>query len=268
MNHEELQKNLRELSLHGIAKEYPELSRIAEKKNCTYEQFIGMLATVEIKSRAELKVKRLTKDSKIPLLKEQSTYDFKCIKGITEIEFNRLAEGAFLNNATNIVLYGSFGLGKTHLSIALSRKLIEKGYRCFYTTTHNLIQDLLEAQKTLKLGAIFKKLDKYQLLVCDELGYIPQTKDGADLFFQLISQRNERKSILITTNLPFSDWGQVFVNPLNTAAAVDRIIHNCETFNLEGPSYRTVEAKKRHELKTSLTVKNKATISTPSTGPF
>ena len=106
-----------------------------------------------------------------------------------------------------------------------------------------------------------KKLDRFDLIICDELGYIPQTKDGADLFFQLISQRDERKSFLFTTNLTYSEWDKVFLNPLSTAAAVDRIIHKNETFHIKGPSWRAEAAKKRNEEKTKLTKKETNNIS-------
>ena len=108
-----------------------------------------------------------------------------------------------------------------------------------------LIEKLLEAKTGLTLVSLWTRLDRYDLIVCDELGYIPQTKEGADLFFQFISQRYERKSLLITTNLTYSEWDKIFLNPITTAAAVDRIIHNCETFNIKGPSWRAETAKNR-----------------------
>jgi len=156
-----------------------------------------------------------------------------------------LATGDFVRQAANVVFYGGFGLGKTHLAIALTGKLCEAGFKCLFTTTHGLIDQLVTAKRDLALTSLFKRLGKFDLIYCDELGYVPHDQDGADLFFQLISQRNERKSLLITTNLTYSEWDKVFLNLRTTAAAVDRVIHNCETFNIGGDSWREIEAKKR-----------------------
>ena len=165
--------------------------------------------------------------------------------GISAKQVTRLAEGDFVRQAANVVMYGSFGLGKSHLAMALTSQLCEAGFKCLFSSTHALIAGLLTAKRDLTLASLFKRLDRFDLIVCDELGYVPHDQDGADLFFQLISQRSERKSVMITTNLTYSEWELVFLNPRTTAAAVDRIIHNCETFNIGGDSWRGLEAKKR-----------------------
>jgi DNA replication protein DnaC len=157
----------------------------------------------------------------------------------------RLTEGDFVRQAFNLVFYGTFGVGKTHLVIALVESLCALGYKCLFTSTHSLINELLSTKRDLTLTALFKRLDRFDVIACDELGYVPHDQDGADLFFQLISQRTERKSMIITTNLTYSEWDRVFINPITTAAAVDRIIYRCETFNVKGPSWRGMEAKKR-----------------------
>ena len=141
-------------------------------------------------------------------------------------------------------MQSDIGVGKSHLAEALTRELCQLGYRCLYTSVSSVIAELTLAQKNLTLTQYFKKLDRYDLITLDELGFTPESKDGADLFFQLISQRYERKSIIITTNLTYSEWNKVFLNPITTAAAVDRIIHHCETFNIQGDSGRTEEAEK------------------------
>jgi DNA replication protein DnaC len=238
-----------------MADSYIEASRAAEKGRLTYEQYLAGLINEEINYKTDQRVKRLGKEAKLPLEKNLSTFDFTQRTGIVDTEFRRLATGDFVREGSNIVFYGGFGVGKTHLAIALIKELVKKNIRCLFISTHNLIEEMLEAKKNLTLQSLFKRLDRYDLLVCDELGYIAQSQDGADLFFQLISQRTERKSILITTNLTFSEWERVFINPLNTAAAIDRIIHKCETFNIAGPSWRAEEAKKRNKAKTTLTKK-------------
>jgi DNA replication protein DnaC len=245
MKHEELIAGLKLLHLNDMASQYVEISRISEKDKRTYEQYLAKLVEVELAAKHRLKVERLTREAKIPLYKSQDAYNFDLRTGITAQEINRLASGDFVRKAANVVFYGSFGVGKTHLAIALAGKLCEAGFKCLYSTTHGLINQLITAKRDLALASLFKRLDKFDLIVCDELGYVPHDQDGADLFFQLISQRNERKSLLITTNLTYSEWDKVFLNLRTTAAAVDRVIHNCETFNIEGPSWREITAKKR-----------------------
>jgi len=245
MKHEELISGLKSLHLNDMASQYVEISRISEKDKRTYEQYLAKLVQIELAAKHRLKVERLTREAKIPLYKSQDAYNFDLRTGITAKEINRLATGDFVRQAANVVFYGSFGVGKTHLAIALAGKLCEAGFKCLYSTTHGLINQLVTAKRDLALASLFKRLDKFDLIVCDELGYVPHDQDGADLFFQLISQRNERKSLLITTNLTYSEWDKVFLNLRTTAAAVDRVIHNCETFNIEGPSWREIIAKKR-----------------------
>jgi DNA replication protein DnaC len=245
MKHEELISGLKTLHLNDMATQYVEISKISEKEKRTYEQYLAKLVQIELAAKHRLKVERLTREAKIPLYKNVDTYNFDLRTGITAREINRLATGDFIRKAANVVFYGSFGVGKTHLAIALAGKLCEAGFKCLYSSTHGLINQLIMAKRDLALASLFKRLDKFDLIVCDELGYVPHDQDGADLFFQLISQRNERKSLLITTNLTYSEWDKVFLNLRSTAAAVDRVIHNCETFNIDGPSWREIEAKRR-----------------------
>jgi DNA replication protein DnaC len=245
MKHEELISGLITLHLHDIASQYVEISKISEKEKRTYEQYLAKLVQIELSAKHRQKVARLTKEAKLPLYKSLDTFNFDLRTGINAKEWNRLATGDFVRQAANVVFYGSFGLGKTHLAIALTAKLCEAGFKCLYTTTHGLIDSLVTAKRDLALTSLFKRLDKFDLIYCDELGYVPHDQDGADLFFQLISQRNERKSLLITTNLTYSEWDRVFLNLRTTAAAVDRVIHNCETFNIGGDSWREIEARKK-----------------------
>ncbi len=255
MTHEELIGNLRKLNLQATVQGYIEASRAAEKARLTYEQYLAGLTAAEIVYKNDQRVKRLVKEATLPLEKKLDGFDFANRIGITVTEFKRLAGGDFVREGSNVVFYGDFGVGKTHLAIALIHELVKKNIRCYFTSTHNLIEQMLEAKRNLTLLPLFKKLDRFDLLVCDELGYLAQSQDGADLFFQLISQRAERKSFLITTNLTYSQWDKVLVNPLNTAAAIERIVHKCETFNITGPSHRAEEAKKRQTAKANLTIK-------------
>jgi DNA replication protein DnaC len=259
MTHEELLGSLSELRLTHMKNEFADLARIATRDNKSYEQYLLMLTQSELRGRQDAKVKRLINEAKFPLIKELEKYDYKKVRGITARDVNRLAMADFVKEGKNIVLFGQIGVGKTHLAIGLGKVLCEKKYRCLFVGTSSLIDMLLESQKKLEMGSLWKKLDLYDVIICDELGYIPQTKEGADLFFQFISQRYERKSLLITTNLTYSEWDKVFLNETTTAAAVDRIIHRCETYNIEADSWRKREAltrKNELESKDEIVIEN------------
>jgi DNA replication protein DnaC len=245
VKHEELISNLKRLHLMAMAREYAAMARQCEQGKRTYEQYLAAMVALEIQEKGRQKVARLLKEAKLPHDKRLETYDFRCRTGITEQQVRRLGDGDFVRQGGNVVFYGSFGVGKSHLGMALTRMICEAGWRCYFTSSQALINDLLVAQKNLTLASLFRRLDRFDVITLDELGYTPQSKDGADLFFQLISQRYERKSLIITTNLTYSEWDQVFLNPVTTAAAVDRVIHNCETFNIKGPSWRAEAAKRR-----------------------
>lgn len=226
-----------------MREEYSNLATIATKEKNSYEQYLSMLTNVELERRQEQKRNRYLKEAKLPVDKDLTSYNFSNVEGIGPRDINILTTGGFVENAENVVFYGDIGTGKTHLAIGIIKKLCELGIRCYFTSTSALIEKLEEAKKGLQLASMWKRLDRYNLIVCDELGYIPQTKEGADLFFQFISQRYERKSILITTNLTYSQWSDVFLDEVTTSAAIDRIIHHCKTFNIRGPSWRQAQAK-------------------------
>lgn len=245
MKHEELITGLKQLHLGQIARDYVEISKISEKEKRTYEQYLAKLVEIELMEKHRQRVDRLVKQAQIPIKKTFEAYNFDVREGITAKEFNRLATGDFLKGAGNLVFYGDHGVGKSHLASVLTEKLCALGFKCLFSSTHQLISQLLLAKRDLSLVSLMKRLDKYDLVAADELGYVPHDQEGADLFFQLISQRSERKSLLITTNLTYSEWGEVFGNLRTTKAAVDRVIYNCETFNIKGPSWRERTAAKR-----------------------
>jgi DNA replication protein DnaC len=241
----QLISDLDKLKLSSIKDNFTDYARVAEKKGQSFEQYLADLVEAEVSYKKQIRVERLIKQARLPLEKNLTGYNFESRKGISSKEMARLATGEFLKAGGNLVFYGGMGVGKTHLAIALVKELCKADFKCIYFNTTELIDQLLREKEELRINQFYKKLDKFDLIYCDELGYIPQNKDGANLFFQLISQRAERKSLLITTNLPFSQWDKVFLDNLTTQAAVDRIIHRCDTFHIEGPSYRQEEAKKR-----------------------
>lgn len=240
---------MKRLHLQEVSRQYAEVARIAEKERKTYEQYLGHLVEIELEYKRNLRLRKLIAQAKFPLEKSLETFNWAMRSGITKKQVARLCLGDWVRQGGNVVFYGDFGVGKSHLAICIGKALCEQGLKVAFYSTHQLIELLLEAKKKLELASVFRRLDRLDLIICDELGYLTQTPDGADLFFQLISQRTERKSLLFTTNLTYSEWDQVFLNPRSTKAAVDRIIHQCETFNITGPSHRAETAKAREEAK-------------------
>lgn len=239
--HTELSKILKDLKLSGVANNFNQLAKIAEKEKYTYEQYLSLLINKEIDVRKTNRTKRLILQAKLPVYKSIEEFNFNQVDGFSKSQWNELATGEFIKNKTNLVLFGSFGVGKTHIATSLLVELAQKGVPCLFTSTHKIIQEMLQAKEKLVLNQLFKKLDRYEVILFDELGYVPETEDGGNLFFQLISDRSERKSIMITTNLTFSEWDKVFSNKLSTAAAIERVIHKSKVINLKGPSKRRPE---------------------------
>lgn len=245
MNREELIINLNCLRLPTMARDYLETARQCEKTKATHEQYLACLVKAEVEKKKLVRMQRRTKEAQIKRPKRLETYDFSCRKGITQEQVTRLGGCDFIRKAANVVFYGPFGVGKSHLAAGLTVAACEAGFRSLWRTTQEMMDELVRAHRTLTLSPLLKRLDGYDVICLDELGYTPASAEGADLFFQFISQRYERRSLIITTNLTYSEWDKVFLNPMATAAAVDRIIHNCETYNISGPSWRAEEAKKR-----------------------
>lgn len=249
MNHTELHASLKNLRLFAMADSYVEVAKSAETKNISYEKYLAALVSAELAHKQVTRAKTLIAAAKLPIEKHLENFRYDNRRGITPQQVARLAEGDWVKKFENIVFYGSFGLGKTHLAIGILRALCERGFRCKFLTTNQLINSLLDAKKDLALTSVLRRLDSFDVIACDELGYVPQSQEGADLFFQFIAQRYERKSLILTTNLTYSEWSKVFLNPITTAAAVDRIIHHCQTFNLEGDEIqREKEAREKMKL--------------------
>lgn len=186
-----------------------------------------------------MRVQRLLKKSQTPVPKLLSTYVLKDRKGISQESIEELGQGEWVKQGKNVVLYGEIGVGKTHLALGTTRAICQQGLSCLFITTSKLMTQLVEAKKETKLSRLMKMLDKYDLIVCDELGFVSGTEESAELLFQLIADRYERKSMLFTSNLAFSEWDKVFIKTLLTQAALDRILHHCRVFHIRGPSART-----------------------------
>lgn len=244
-----LDSSLKSLKLTTILSEYSDIAMIALEEKLTYEQYLLSLSKRELEHRFAKRVKYLLKQAKFPKVKTIDEYDFSKVT-ISKESILQLCSGNFLSDYNNIVFFGAPGAGKTHLAMSIGRELCLKGFKIIFHTGCSLIQELVKAKNSLTLTNYFKKMISYDLVIIDELGYIPFEKTEGDLLFQFISDRYERKSILITTNLAFSQWDSLFKNKMVATAAIDRIVHYSQIFKFEvkdknGESYRTEMAKKR-----------------------
>lgn len=240
-----LDSSLKNLRLPAILLAYDNYAKIALEEKYSYEQYLLALSKKEVEERFNNRIKYLIKQAKFPKQKTIDEYDFKKID-ISKESIIQLSHGNFLSDASNIIFFGVPGSGKTHLAMGIGRDLCLKGHKVIFHTGCSLIQELVRAKNNLTLTNYFKKMMAYDLVIIDELGYIPFDKTEGDLLFQFISDRYERKSLLITTNLAFSEWETLFKDKMIATAAIDRLVHYSQIFKFENvPSFRVEEAKKR-----------------------
>jgi len=240
-----LDTSLKNLKLPTILKEYSEVALSSLELKHSYEQFLLSVAKREVEQRFSNKIKYLLRKAKFPNEKTLDKYDFKQID-IQKESILQLCQGNFLSDFTNIIFFGTPGTGKTHLAMAIGRELCLKGKKVLFFTGCSLIQELVKAKNNLTLTNFFKKMMVFDLIIIDELGYIPFDKTEGNLLFQFISDRYERKSVMITTNLAFSEWDVLFKDKMLATAAIDRIVHHSQVFKFEKTtSFRTEAAKKK-----------------------
>lgn len=194
---------------------------------------------LEAGDRHQRKVARLLKASHLPTAKTLATLDEAAWPKPLVQKLRELAEGSFADDATNVLLFGLPGVGKTHAACALGHALVQKGYSVLFTPTFRLVQELLAAKRDLTLPRALRKLDLFDVVILDDIGYVQQAPEEVEVLFTLLAERYERRSLVITSNLVFSDWDRVFKNPMTTAAAIDRLVHHAVILEFDVPSYRT-----------------------------
>ena len=204
----------------------------------------------EAEDRRARRVTRLRYASKLPPGKTAATFDPMRLPPKLQHQLGELARGAFLERSANLLAFGLPGTGKTHAMCALGHRLVEAGHAVYFTPAYRLVQELLAAKRDLALPRALRKLDQFEVLILDDLGYVQQDPAEAEVLFTLLAERYERRSLVITSNLVFSQWEQIFRNPLATAAAIDRIVHHSVILEFDVPSYRTAEARRRTETET------------------
>ena len=200
---------------------------------------------MEAKERDDRRIERLRRASRLPAGKTFDTLDQSRLPRTLVQKLKDLSAGAWVEEAANVLAFGLPGVGKSHVAAALGHVLIERGYSVLFTPTFRLVQELLAAKRDLELPRALRKLDLFDVLVLDDIGYVQQTPEEVEVLFTLMAERYERRSILITSNLVFSEWDRIFKNPMTTAAAIDRLVHHSVILEFNVPSYRTAAAKRK-----------------------
>ncbi len=234
------------LRLPTIATLWPAISQTADEEGWPAAKTLATLFEHEVAERIRRRIGRHLTEARLPSGKTLDTFDFTAVPMISRARIAALAEGdAWLGQGTNILCFGPPGVGKTHLSAALGHALIEAGYRVLFTRTTDLVQQLQTARQDLRLAAAIEKLDKYHLLILDDLSYVQKSQAETSVLFELISARYERRSMMITANQPFGAWDSIFPDPAMTVAAIDRLVHHAIILEMNTDSYRRKSAQAR-----------------------
>ena len=238
---------LRKLKLPSFAAGYQEYASRAERDGVTYSNYLRELSELEVQDRAQRRIERLLKKSGLPTEKTLATLDKTKLPKKVVTQLPKLCDGSHLNRAENILVFGLPGRGKTHLACAIGHELVRQGHTVLFTPTYGLVQRLLIAKRDLKLERELRRLDGFEAVILDDVGYVQQDRDEMEVLFTFLAQRYERRSVIITSNLVFSQWDRIFKDAMTTAAAIDRLVHHSIILEMTGPSIRGQEAKHRKD---------------------
>lgn len=248
-----LQHHLKALKLPTIHSECEKVAQRCATENVDHLGFLLQLCELELIDRERRAAERRLKAAQFPNLKTLDTFDFKSQPSLNKLLVTELLRGEYLDQRENILLVGNSGTGKTHVATALGIAACSQGKRVRFYRVTELITQLLEAREEKNLLRLKKHLSKLDLLILDELGYVPASKTGAELLFDVISTAYERLSVIVTTNLPFENWTEVLGSERLTGAALDRLTHRCHILESSGDSYRLQDAKRRRRGKPAAT---------------
>jgi DNA replication protein DnaC len=238
-NNTQLVDNLEYLKLRFIKEHHEQCAHDAARTGTPHLEYLAQLIEGETHAKNDARVSRRVKLARFPVLKTLDAFQWSWPKKCNQMQIKNLFRLGFLENASNVVFIGGVGLGKTHLSIALGYTACLKGHSVLFATAIDMINALIAAQAQGRLRQEIARYTKPSLLILDELGYLPIDKTGADLLFQIISQRYEKGSTIITSNRSYKKWHEIFNNDATmTSAALDRLLHHAETVLIEGPSFR------------------------------
>jgi DNA replication protein DnaC len=235
--------HLRLLKLPAFVAAHQDFARQAEREGWTHPEYLRRLVELELAERRQRRIERLRKGAGLPADKTRGTLKPEKLPAKVRRQLPALCEGGFVPRAENVLAFGLPGRGKTHLVAAIGHELIQRGYAVLFTPAYRLVQRLLAAKRDLALDRELKRLDAFDAVILDDLGYVQQDREEMEVLFTFLAQRYERRSVLITSNLVFSQWDQIFKNPMTTMAAIDRLVHHAIILELTGPSLREEDAK-------------------------
>ena len=239
---------LRELRLPTMMSQLDEASKRAEANDWTPHAFLGHLAAAEVEARRIRRVERNLKASKLPVGKTLDMLNLKLYNLKTRRQVAALITGDFLDRADNVLLFGLPGRGKSHMAAAIGHELVQRGHKVFFTPTFQLVQRLLIAKRELELEKLLRRLDSFDCVILDDIGYVQQDRDEIEVLFTFLGERYERRSVIVTSNLVFSKWDRIFKEPMTTACAIERLVHHSTILELVCKrSHRLAEAEKRNK---------------------
>jgi len=240
---ERLTEQFRSLRLPMFRDQFQSSADRAAAEGLSHVGYLAELTDLECQARHESRIKRLMTNSRLPLGKTWETFNFDRLPLSVTRQLESLREGSFLDRRENVLIFGRPGAGKSHALCALANQLVQQGRSMLLTTCSLLVQQLLIAKRDLRLQKFIKKLSRYEGLLIDDLGYVQQNREEMEVLFTLLAERYERGSVLLTSNLAFSKWDQIFKDAMTTAAAIDRLVHHSVIIELNVPSYRVETAK-------------------------
>jgi len=244
-----LNHHLKALKLPTILREYESMAQLCAKERCEYSSYLLRLTERELIEREQRASERRIRQAMFPVLKTLDSFDFSAQPSINEAAIRELMRGEFVQRKENVLLVGNPGTGKSHLASALGHAVCMQGLKVKFFSVTGLVTMLLEHREERTLQRFKKQLERHHLIILDELGYVPFTKSGAELLFDVVSRAYERTSLIVTTNLPFEQWTEVMGRERLTGALLDRLTHRVHILEANGESYRLNDAKKRKKKK-------------------
>jgi DNA replication protein DnaC len=238
---------LRSLKLPGFVSNHAALAERAAAEGVAHGEYLRQLCEIELDERRVRRIERRLRQSRLPPDKTLATLQLARLPRKVAQQIPALCEGTFVRKAINVLAFGSPGTGKSHTVCAIGHELIQRDFEVYFTKTYHLVQRLLAAKRDYSLERELKRLDRFDVVILDDIGYIQQDRAEMEVLFAFLAERYERRSLLITSNLVFSQWDKIFQDAMTTAAAIDRLVHHCVILELTGPSFRTQQAHEQNK---------------------